>query len=445
MNTATAADSTAGEAYTPLPKSMSLASLSSSAGSEPSSSSGHTLCGSAANEHDVANSSYEMRMHSREIVIEDACPEEISFELALGGRAAETIESVRINRCRMDSQAFATFVDALCNHDVPRLRSVDVSQNQVGGRGRAGELAGKALLKLLTHAGSISTLLLGWNKLELGSMRHMLPSSSPGIEGTAFNLKCLDLRANPLNTQAKHCYSKRASQCIACPAAESTEAGWLSMLIDCMPHLTHIQLAQAAISDSMLVALARFLTRTSTKVEYIGLEWLGLGSRLSVLRAILGNLASPASVRSLHLNLASNNLGDSGMLAISESKAKLTSLTLSCNFITERGAAYLARWLPASGLEDLDLSDNHFGDQGVDALVAMTSSRSRLPKGGLCPEASDSRCFYTQIKSLGLTSCCLGDTSLRLLSRALDCRWAPLVSLRILRNSRISPGTKLSI
>ncbi|KAI8325985.1 RNI-like protein [Martensiomyces pterosporus] len=328
----------------------------------------------------------------------------------------------------MDAAAFASLTDVLCLHNLPRLRSVDISQNQVGGG--TGELAGKALCKLLTHASSISTLSLGWNKLTLSDLRHMVPPSTGVGAPVVYGVNYLDLRANPLTPPAKHSNSKRRN---AESADTSGSETWLPALVDSLPHLTHVLLAQATISDGMLAALLRSLARPSAHIEYIGLEWLGLGNRLSVLRAILSNLSPPPTRRSLHLNLSANNLGDAGVQAIASSNAVLSSLTLSCNFITERGTACLAQWLPASGLTDLDLSDNHFGDQGVSALVGSGSLER------------SSSIYYTQIKSLGLASCCLSDTSLRLLATALDCRWAPLLSLRILRNSRISPGMKIAL
>ncbi|KAJ2441794.1 NACHT, LRR and PYD domains-containing protein 13, partial [Coemansia sp. RSA 2424] len=211
----------------------------------------------------------------------------------------------------------------------------------------------------------------------------------------AHNVECLDLRANPLTAPGN---SRRSSKKLSkrLHAVEADDE-WLSSLVACMPKLTHVQLAQAAIGDKPLISLLHSLTRTSSAIEYIGLEWLGLGNRLPVLRAIMANLVSPSQV--LHLNLSANHLGDSGVEVIAMSDAVLSSLTLTCNFITERGTGMLARWLPMSGLRTLDLSDNYFGDQGVVSLLATHTSNAAA---GTPAKAHGYYC--AQLIELGLTS-----------------------------------------
>ncbi|KAJ1950807.1 hypothetical protein FBU59_000511 [Linderina macrospora] len=383
----------------------------------------------STSEHTMAKTEY-----SCEVVVEDLDPEDISFALALGDRASERIECVRINRCRMDGATFSALVDEMCKVDLSRLQTFDIAQNSVGG-----ELVGPALLRLILHAKNIRHLALGWNKIALADLAALAPAKDSDIQ---LSIGHLDLRANPLSQPLKS--SSRRSAKIATGAYSLTDLSWLPSLVAAMPRLTHVLLAQASVGDGDLVALIHALVAAVPPIEYIGLEWLGLGSRLSALRAILGDLSPKlaASPLRLHLNLSANTLGDSGMKVISESPAKMTSLTLSCNFVTERGASYLAQWLPCSGVSDLDLSDNHFGDQGVAALLSVPlPARNDTDAGWVIGGVR----YSTQIKSLGLTSCCLSDTSLRMLTDAIGGQWAPLSSLRILRNSRISHGTKIAI
>ncbi|KAJ2456280.1 hypothetical protein EV183_000207 [Coemansia sp. RSA 2336] len=403
---AIAASSAVGATST-LPKSSSSTSLASAMSSDKDAgSTSPTLCEQTDPSDKEADNS-----HSREIALLDLSPEDLDISHALGDRTSETIECLRINRCRMDGATFASLVDALCAYELPCLHTVDISQNRVGGA-----QAGAALAKLLLHAPAVRFLSLGWNQLSLGDLKHIVSLGS----GT-YSIQCLDLRANPLGTPK----SKSAK-----------DNSWVGALIAAMPCLTHVQLAQATIDDSLLLTLLYALVTQSTGLEYIGLEWLGLGGRLATVRSIMSGLIpadQKAPVRPLHLNLAANNLGDSGVKIITESGAVFSSLTLACNFITERGTGMLAKWLPTSGLTLLELSDNYFGDQGIASLLATEGRYS----------ADDSP--RTRLTSLGLNSCCLTDTSLRMITEALAYNWAPLTSLRILRNNRMSPGAKVNL
>ncbi|KAJ2345391.1 NACHT, LRR and PYD domains-containing protein 13 [Coemansia erecta] len=395
-----------------LPKSSSSTSLASASSSYKDASASPTLCEQAGVTTDDPKT---VSTHSREIALLDLSPEELDIAQALGDRAPESIECVRINRCRLNGEGFLALVDALCAYKLPLLHTVDISQNRVGGA-----QAGAALAKLLTHAPAVRFLSLGWNQLSLADLRP-LAASDPG----AYGVQCLDLRANPLGISRKE--KKHA---------KDEDNAWFGALVAAMPRITHVQFAQATIDDSSLVGLLHALMARETCLEYIGLEWLGLGSRLATVRSIMSGLAPAdlaAPTRSLHLNLAANNLGDSGVKIIAESGAVLSSLTLACNFITERGTGMLAKWLPSSGLSALELSDNYFGDQGIASLL-VTDGRHTT---------ADSP--YNQLTSLGLNSCCLTDTSLRMLTDALAYSWAPLASLRILRNNRMSPGAKVAI
>ncbi|KAJ2846412.1 NACHT, LRR and PYD domains-containing protein 14 [Coemansia brasiliensis] len=396
-----------------LPKSSSSMSLSSAMSSEKGAdSTSPTLCEQTEPTDKETDSTY-----SREIALLNLSPEDLDISHALGDRTFKTIECLRINRCRMDGATFASLVDAICAYELPCLHTVDISQNRVGGA-----QAGAALAKLLAHAPAVRFLSLGWNQFSLGDLKDIV-SFGPGT----YSIQCLDLRANPLGIPCK--LSKTAK-------SDSAGSSWVGTLIAAMPHLTHVQLAQATIDDSLLVTLLYALVSRSTSLEYIGLEWLGLGGRLATVRSIMSGLipSDPkAPVRPLHLNLAANNLGDSGVKIITESGAVLSSLTLACNFITERGTGMLAKWLPTSGLTLLELSDNYFGDQGIASLLATD---------GQCTADDAPR---TQLISLGLNSCCLTDTSLRMITEALAYNWAPLTSLRILRNNRMSPGAKVNL
>ncbi|KAJ2364737.1 NACHT, LRR and PYD domains-containing protein 13 [Coemansia sp. RSA 2610] len=397
-----------------LPKSSSSTSLASASSSSKDASTSPTLCEQTEAAADDAKS--PISIHSREIALLDLSPDELDIPEALGNRSPASIECLRINRCRVNGKIFSALVDALCAYELPRLHTVDISQNRVGGA-----QAGAALAKLLTHSPTVRFLSLGWNQLSLADLKHVATSGA----GTCA-IQCLDLRANPLGTSRKK--TKKH--------ADSDDNGWISTLVSAMPSLTHVQLAQATIDDSSLVTLLHALMTRGTDLEYVGLEWLALGGRLATVRSIMSSLVPTdpsAPTRSLHLNLAANNLGDSGVKIIAESGAVLSSLTLACNFITERGTSMLAGWLPTSGLAALELSDNYFGDQGIASLLATDGryQSADLP--------------YTQLVSLGLNSCCLTDTALRMLTDALACNWASLASLRILRNNRMSPGTKVAL
>ncbi|KAJ1724556.1 NACHT, LRR and PYD domains-containing protein 13 [Coemansia erecta] len=415
---------------TALPKSGSAASLASLISGEHGVSTSPTLCEpSTGSTNDLVSS-----IHSREIAFVDVEPTDLNIADALGERDPRTIECLRINGCRMDGSIFYAVVDELCTLDLPNLHTVDVSKNQLGG-----SAAGSALAKLLAHAPSIRFLSLGWNYLSLADLKIVGLNTPCGVTS-------LDLRSNPLYVPRKPSRrsSRNASRRSSSTSLSDTEHAdifasteWVYALIDAMPGLTHVQLAQANIGDKALVALLDALTRASTCVEYVGLEWLGLGSRLAALRQILDNTTSShlpdtADQPALHLNLAANNLGDAGVAVLTSSSARIGSLTLACNFITERGTSMLAKWLPSSEIVSLDLSDNYFGDQGIISLLAIHS-------------ASKSGMHYTRIRTLGLNSCCLSDVSLRVLADALACNWAPLESVRILRNGRMTPGAKISL
>ncbi|KAJ2388416.1 NACHT, LRR and PYD domains-containing protein 13 [Coemansia sp. RSA 2559] len=409
-----------------LPKTRSSVSLKSVATSidNDGASASPTLCNLERAEATECNAA-----NSREITFLDLSPAELDVSEALGVRAPDTIECVRINRCRMTGADFASIVDSLRQFDLPRLHTVDISQNHVGG-----PQAAAALHKLLTHAPTIRFLSLGWNQLALADLKHLATSPSH-----TFKISYLDLRSNPLSAtpQKSKSKSKKSSPLPEASTLNTVSCiSWIDGLVASLPELTHVLMAQASLDNQTLSAFMCALTCPESRVEYIGLEWVGLGSRLATLSNIMKRLApvsSGASVRPLHLNLASNNLGDSGAEIISQSNARLTSATLACNFITERGTGFLAKWLPESGLESLDLSDNYFGDQGIVSLLDLDTARKN-------PNA-----FATQLKSLGLNSCCLSDVSLRMLGEALEYKWAPLETLRILRNSRISPGAKIAI
>ncbi|KAI9505116.1 NACHT, LRR and PYD domains-containing protein 13 [Coemansia spiralis] len=407
------------EAPVSLSKSHSSTSLKSAASTENDALSSPTLC--EQNEStDIAGCDAQNGMNSREISLLDIAPTELDVLAALGARASENIECLRINRCRMTGDTFASIVDSLCQFDLPNLHTLDISQNHIGGA-----QAAYALHKLLTHAPSIRFLYLGWNQLALADLRQLATSPSSGT----YKVSYLDLRFNPLSVpQKSKSKSRSLTKTAICNALVSDK--WIDGLVAVLPDLTHVLMAQAFIDDQTLTAFMCALTRPKSRIEYIGLEWVNLGSRLTALSTIMNNLAPNLT---LHLNLAANNLGDSGAEIISQSGARLTSLTLACNFITERGTSYLARWLPKSGLVALDLSDNYFGDQGIVSLLAIDAANL------------DTNSFATQIKSLSLNSCCLSDTSLRLLNEGINCKWAPLKNLRILRNNRMTPGAKLNI
>ncbi|KAJ2804552.1 NACHT, LRR and PYD domains-containing protein 13 [Coemansia guatemalensis] len=403
------------------PPSPSLSS--SSANADQTASTSPTLCEhSEIQEEDTKVAG----AFSREITLVDISPEDLDALQELGDRASETIECLRINRCRMDGSTFAALVDALCTHALPRLHTVDISQNRVGGA-----QAGIALAKLLAHAKNVRYLSLGWNQLALADLAALATCGS-GTHG----IKYLDLRANPLGISPNNLRKKSKKHADSAVDLDAGADAWIGEFVAAMPSLTHLLMAQATIDDSLLVAFIHALTEQRASLEYIGLEWLGLGGRLATVRSLVSGLvpSNPAMPpRPLHLNLAANNLGDSGVKIIAESGAVLSSLTLACNFITERGTRMLAEWLPSSGLTALELSDNYFGDQGILSLIS-TDNRHRSVESP-----------YTQLTSLGLNSCCLGDASLRLLTDALACNWAPLMSLRILRNNRMSPGAKVAL
>ncbi|KAJ1815388.1 hypothetical protein LPJ56_004583, partial [Coemansia sp. RSA 2599] len=352
-------------ALTALPKTRSSSSLASLTSSENDASINSTLCEPA--EKSTGNSDcLGCGAHSREVAFVDLEPAELNICSALGERDSRTIECLRINGCRMDSSTLSMLVNDLCRLELPNLHTVDLSKNQL-----SGSLAGASLARLLGNAPLVRTLSLGWNNLSLADLRDMTGSSLA-------NMAFLDLRSNPLHVPARKSSTKRSSRktgsrrsSVSVDDNSADDMAWVHAFVKSMPALSHVLLAQANIADRALIVLLDALIRPSTSIEYIGLEWLGLGSRLASLSTIFGNIASAGQKNTsspLHLNLAANNLGDGGISVITSTDATMTSLTLACNFITERGTAMLAKWLPKSGLTSLDLSDNHFGDQGIASL-----------------------------------------------------------------------------
>lgn len=339
----------------------------------------------------------------------------LDIAAALGNRSPESIEYLRINCCRMDGKTFSNVVASMSGFQLPNVHTVDLAQNQL-----CGLVSGMALADLLKHLPAVRTLSLGWNKLSIFDLK-------PMSDRLVYNIKCLDLRANPLcasTNRSKHRH------------IQDTDYTWIKTLFNTMPNLTHVLMAQVTINN--VEALASLLTsvlRPNAAIEYVGLEWLSLGSHLSVLQSIMKHLASPelgTLAKSLHINLSSNNLGDSGIKTITDCGVMLQSLTLACNFVTQRGAEYLSKWLPQSGLEKLDLSDNYFGDQGVISLLDRRPDTYPQPR-------------YCPLKELNLASCCLSDNSIRYISNALLENWAPLETLVISKNSRISSSARLSL
>ncbi|KAJ2841704.1 hypothetical protein J3B02_005806, partial [Coemansia erecta] len=323
-------------ALTALPKTGSSSSLASLLSSEHDASTSSTLCEpmeKSINDGDCLGCG----MHSREIAFVDLEPTELNICSALGERDSRTIECLRINGCRMDSSALSLLVEELCHLELLNLHTIDFSKNQL-----SGSLAGKSLAKLLGNAPLVRTLSLGWNNLSLGDLRDLSQSS---LANVAF----LDLRSNPLlvptRKSSAKCTSKKASSRRSSVTIEDNgsdnndDMAWLYALVESMPALTHVLLAQASIADKALIVLLDALTRPGTSIEYIGLEWLSLGSRLASLSAIFKNIVSSRqnfTSSTLHLNLAANNLGDSGIDVIASSGATMASLTLACNFITEK-------------------------------------------------------------------------------------------------------------
>ncbi|KAJ2215355.1 hypothetical protein IW143_003600, partial [Coemansia sp. RSA 520] len=113
-----------------LSKSPSRTSFTSTSSSDKDASTSPTLFEQTGVDTDDAKA---INTHSREIAMVDLSPEELDIAQALGDRASESIECVRINRCRMNCETFQLLVDALCKYELPCLHTVDISQNRVGG------------------------------------------------------------------------------------------------------------------------------------------------------------------------------------------------------------------------------------------------------------------------------------------------------------------------
>ncbi|KAJ2371559.1 hypothetical protein H4S02_009512, partial [Coemansia sp. RSA 2611] len=114
-----------------LPKSSSSTSLASASSSSKDASTSPTLCEQTEAAADDAKS--PISIHSREIALLDLSPDELDIPEALGNRSPASIECLRINRCRVNGKIFSALVDALCAYELPRLHTVDISQNRVGG------------------------------------------------------------------------------------------------------------------------------------------------------------------------------------------------------------------------------------------------------------------------------------------------------------------------
>ena len=105
--------------------------------------------------------------------------------------------------------------------------------------------------------------------------------------------------------------------------------------------------------------------RNSGAIALVGVGWPG------PLMEVLQNL-----------DLADNQIGDSGAAAVSEAASRLkslSSLALGGNLITKQGAASIAAGLRSATLTSLHLDFNTIGDEGAISLTFAVNDRNRLP------------------------------------------------------------------
>jgi uncharacterized protein (TIGR02996 family) len=252
----------------------------------------------------------------------------------------------------------------------PRLRTLDLTNNQIGGRGwtvllepavlpslRRLELSYNqpstdSVEALARHPGTSRLQSLGLQGLEMGPAGAAILAASPHTNG----LRSLELACNNLGDTG------------VLAIAESRE----------LAGLIKLDLYRNGVGAAGAAALAQ-----SQGLHQLRDLRLARNSSLGV-RGIRNLLHSDRALR--RLDLTDCRLGDEGVkvLARSAALANLSHLDLASNQITDEGAKFLARSKHLRHLRLLNLSGNRIGDAGVAALArsAMVQSITCLTLDG---------------------------------------------------------------
>jgi hypothetical protein len=140
-----------------------------------------------------------------------------------------------------------------------------------------------------------------------------------------------------------------------------------------------VSLVNLGLSSATVPRVHRLLSQHAKSVQRLDLSYNYLRNSGAI--ALVG-VGWPVLGVLQHLDLADNQIGDSGVAAVSEAAARLkalSSLALGGNLITKQGAASLAAGLRSATLTSLHLDFNTIGDEGAISLTFALTDAARLP------------------------------------------------------------------
>ncbi|XP_059817063.1 ribonuclease inhibitor-like isoform X2 [Hypanus sabinus] len=217
--------------------------------------------------------------------------------------------------------------------------------------------------------------------------------------------------------------------------------------------LTELDLRDNELGDSGVKLVFEALRNPECKLQKLGLDFVGLTA------AGVVDLTSALSTnRSLtELDLANNELGDSGVKLVSEALrnpgCKIQKLCLGSVGLTAAGVVDLTSALSTNrSLTELDLANNELGDSGVKLVSeALRNPECKIQK--LClrsvgltaagvedlTSALSTNCSLTEL-DLGYNK--LGDSGVKLVFEAVRNPKCKIQTLRLRRNQFSSGGEK---
>ncbi|XP_059817728.1 ribonuclease inhibitor-like isoform X4 [Hypanus sabinus] len=217
--------------------------------------------------------------------------------------------------------------------------------------------------------------------------------------------------------------------------------------------LTELDLRDNELGDSGVKLVFEALRNPECKLQKLGLDFVGLTA------AGVVDLTSALSTnRSLtELDLANNELGDSGVKLVSEAlrnpECKIQKLCLGSVGLTAAGVVDLTSALSTNrSLTELDLANNELGDSGVKLVSeALRNPECKIQK--LClrsvgltaagvedlTSALSTNCSLTEL-DLGYNK--LGDSGVKLVFEAVRNPKCKIQTLRLRRNQFSSGGEK---